>query len=420
MFNKIKLVKINEYKDNKSLTKEKKYISFLEPSKIYIPLFDSGYQFESLVQVGDYVKIGQLVALSKTKYELYYHSSISGVVTSLNTKMWTNSGKLIECIEIENDFKNNSETIKNNHNFIDLIKEAGIVGMGGSGFPTYVKYEEKKIDYLIVNMCECEPFITCDYKSTLEFTFKLINGIHYILDSIGGKKAFIAVKKKNKEIIRKLRNSIDAKITLVLIDDMYPVGWERYLVYKIFNKKYNVLPSEFNCVVNNVYTIISIYNSFKLLKPCVERMVTFSGYGLRNPVNVYCKVGTSIKEIIEYISGYENNFQNNVLTLGGPMTGVSIPNDNGIITKSLNCVLVNKYIQENENICIGCGRCANVCPVNLTPTEIMKYLKNKNKKELKLLKVSNCIQCGLCSYICPSRIELMHYMNNAKKLIRKI
>ena len=419
MFNKIKLVKISESKDNKSLTTDKDFISFLEPSKIYIPLFDSGYHFESLVKIGDYVKIGQLVALSKAKYELYYHSSVSGFVISLNTKMWTNNGKLIECIEIENDFKNKSETIKNN-SFVDLIKEAGIIGMGGSGFPTYVKYKDKKIDYLIVNMCECEPFITCDYKSVLEFTFKLINGIHYILDSINGKKAFIAVKKKNKEIIKKLKDSIDSKITLVLIDDLYPVGWERYLVYKILKKKYDVLPSELNCVVNNVYTIISIYNSFKLSKPCVERMVTFSGYGLRNPVHVYCKVGTSIKEIIEYINGYENNFQNNVLTLGGPMTGISIPNDNAIITKSLNCVLVNKFIQKNENVCIGCGRCANVCPSNLTPTEILKYLRMKNKKELKLLMVNNCIQCGLCSYICPSRIELTYYMNNAKKLIREI
>lgn len=424
MLNKIKTIKINEFRDNKNLTKNKQTITFSDPTKVYIPLFDSGVNFEPVVKIGDYVKIGQLVALSKEKFELFSHSSISGIVKSLESKMWTNSGKLVKCIEIENDYKGDIYLDSENNDytkeeFVEKIKKYGIVGMGGSGFPTYVKYSGKELDYLIVNACECEPFITCDYRSILEFTFKIVNGIHCILNAIEGKKAYIALKRKNKEIIKRLESCIDDKIEIVPVEDEYPTGWERYLVYKIFKRKYDKLPSEINCVVNNVFTIISIYDCVKLCKPLIERIVTFTGNELEEPINVYCKIGTPIKEVIEYIKGYKNKFQKNVLTLGGPMTGVSVPSENAVVTKNLSCILINKYLNEKEKTCIGCGRCANVCPSKLTPTEILKYYKLKNNKELISLNVLNCIQCGLCSYVCPSRIELTYYMNNSKKMVRK-
>lgn len=419
----IKTIKITEHKDNKKLTANQYSKTFLTPEYIYIPLYDNNDEYESLIKENDIVKIGEVVAISK-KFKIPIHSSISGTVTSLSKKMWTNNGKLINCIEIKNNYKEESLIEYNNkkidrQTILNIIKESGIIGMGGAGFPTNIKYNNDNINTLIINACECEPFITCDYRLIMDQTLKLINGIHYALIATNAKEAIIAIKKDKIDAIELLKEYIDDKIKLYLVDDKYPVGWEKYLVTKITKKNYDKLPIEVNCIVSNVSTIIAIDEAVKYNKPLIERMVTFTGYCLNAPINVYCKIGTNIEEIINYISGIKHKYHKKHLIAGGAMTGKSISGDNLIVTKTLNSIIINPYLRKQNEIevCIGCGKCSYICPTKLTPTQIIKYYSLKDIEELKQLKSTSCISCGLCSYVCPSRIDLTFLTTRAKEFV---
>ena len=422
----MKITKITEFKDNKYLTSNQKSIVFYEPKQIYLPFVDNNEQYNSLVKLNDYVKIGQKVLISENS-KIYLHSSISGYVTDLNKKMWTSSGKLISCIEIENDYKNESviETEINpltRQYIINKIQECGIVGMGGAGFPTYKKYLNNNLDILIVNCCECEPFITCDYRIIVEKTKKLIDGIKYVLKAINSSKAYIAIKEDKNELINILYEYEDENIKIFIVKDKYPVGYERYLVEKITRKKYGKLPSEVNCVVNNPSTILAIHDAIKSNIPLIHRLVTFTGYCLKNPINVHCKIGTPVNEVINNICGIKHKYLKKHLIAGGVMTEKSSPSDNLIVNKSINSVIFNPFLKNMKNIkvCIGCGKCSEICPMKLTPTEIQKEYSNNNVDSLLALKAILCIQCGLCSYVCPSRIELTYFTGKAREFIRKV
>lgn len=422
----IKTTKITEFKDNKKLTSDKSIINYNDPEFIYIPLFDNLGNYKTDLNINDYVNVGEVVAINE-KFNIPIHSSISGFVIDLNRKMWINTGKMVSCIVIKNDYLNNSIINKENNNLnkeliIKLIQEKGIVGMGGAGFPTYLKYKNyDKINTLIVNGCECEPFLTCDYQLMLEETIKLINGIHYILNLINGNEAYIVIKEGKKQLYNVLNNYIDDKIRLIKVKDEYPVGYERYIVNKITKKDYINYPSEIGCVVNNVSTIISIYEAIKYNKPLIERIVTITGYCIQKPINVKCKIGTNISEIIDKICLPKNKYHIKHLTAGGIMTGKSMISNDIVVTKTLNGIIINPYLRKSKKVyvCIGCGKCANICPMKLTPTQLMHYYNLKQKEELIKLKANLCIQCGLCSYICPSRIDLMNFTSKAKELIKR-
>lgn len=418
----IKTVKINEFPDNKELTAYQKSKKFLTPEYIYIPLFDNNIEYQCLVEINEKVKVGQVVAKSK-KYDIPYHSSVSGEVESIECKMWTTHNKMVNCIKIKNDYLDNSIINYSNHtldreSLIKIIKECGIVGMGGAGFPTYIKYNNDNIKTLIINACECEPFITCDYRLLLEQTIKFINGIHYALLATNAEQAVIAIKYNKREVIEILNEYIDDKIKIYKVKDMYPVGWEKYLVNKIIKKNYNKLPIEVNCIVSNVATIISVDEAIKYNKPLIEKMITVSGYSLNKPINVYCKIGTSFSEIISNIGGLKDINEKSSLIVGGAMTGRSAINNNIVITKSLNSIIITPVIEKNNMIsCIGCGKCSLYCPSKLTPTQIIKQYTLKNNDELEKLKTLNCVSCGVCSYVCPSHIELTFLMNKSKEYL---
>jgi len=423
----MKLTKINECKNNKQLTNNSNIIEY-EPKYIYIPLFDNNEKYETSLNINDYVKIGQVLAKG-VKTNTYIHSSISGNIISIDKKMYINSGLKVNCIEIKNDYKKEcifKNNIDENNDYdkqqiINKIEAAGIIGMGGAGFPTALKYKNKSFSTLIINGCECEPFITCDYRLMIEQTIKLINGIHYILKAIDGKIAYICIKEEYQEVFNILDQYIDDKIKIMKIKNKYPVGYERYLVETITKKKYDKLPSEVDCVVNNVSTTIAIYEAVKYNMPLLSRVVTVTGYCLDKQVNIRLKIGTNIEEILENVCIIKHKYYNKHLIAGGPMTGKSIPESNLIVTKTLNSVIINPFLKKQNDIlpCIGCGKCSNVCPMKLTPTQILFYYNKKDKDELRKLKANNCIKCGLCSYICPSRIELTLNTSKASDLIRR-
>ena len=330
----------------KELTKDKKILFYKRPKYIYIPLISGNDKnITVLVKKGDYVYKGSIVGRRKGSLALPLYSSVSGNVVDIVSKPYLENDT-VKCVVIENDFKEKVEFKPEIHEdinnytkaeFIKILKEHGICGMGGSGFPTYIKYNtDAPINTLIVNAVECEPYITADLVLMRAKAEEILETIDAIMDINGIKECFIAIK-KNPKLIKLFQNYLGTypRIKLVTVPNLYPMGWERNLIKYIKHVNYNILPIERGIVVNNVSTIYAIYEALKLDKPLIERIVTFTGEMLKKPQNIYVKVGTPIKEVIAGLEGYKRN-KEVILVAGGPMMGSSLVDDSFVVTPNLN------------------------------------------------------------------------------------
>ncbi len=384
-----------------------------KPQKIYIPMISGNdTNITILVSIGEYVYKGTMIGKRKGDFRIPICSSVSGTVVDFEERTCFNGDK-VKCVVIENDFKEKIEmkvNIKKNISdytkgeFLDRIRECGIVGMGGAGFPTYVKYENKQIETLIINAVECEPFITADERIIELKCEEILEAIDAILEINNIKEAIIAIKKSNTHLKTILDNYIGTylKIKLKLVSEYYPIGWERALVRELLNKEYPYYPSEVGVVVNNVSTIYAIYEALKYNKPLIERIVTISG-NLDSPKDVFVKIGTPISDIVK-----DFNLKGNALVSGGPLMGTHISDDDLVISANQACILSMDYKLMREDPCLNCGKCVQVCPAKLSPVMIMK--KNKD-----YLRSKECIECGLCSYICPAKINVREYVRKHKR-----
>ena len=413
-------VKIDKHK----LTNDE-LIIYNKPKIVYIPLISGeDTDITILANKGEYVYKGSIVGKRKGDFRIPIHSSVSGTVLDFEEKTCFN-GKKVKCVVIENDFKEKIEqkvSVKRSINkyskdeFIELLKENGIIGLGGAGFPTYVKYEPKKIKTLIVNAVECEPYITADYILAKQKCEELLETIDAILEINKINEAIIAIKKENVELKQIFDNFIGTylKIKIKVVSNNYPMGWERILIKEVTGKSYDNLPIEQGVVVNNISTIYAIYEALKYNKPLMERYITFSGENLNQPHNVLVKVGTPVLEILKQL-GIKGN---SIVVAGGPMMGVEA--DDLVISANMNCVLALENNHTISTDCIECGKCVEVCPVKLSPVLIMKC-KNKKEKDIKKLinlHPEKCIECGLCSYICPAKLFVREKVKEAKNIVR--
>lgn len=410
----------------KELSKYNKISSFLNPQYVYIPLVSgSDKNITVVVKKGDYVYKGSIIGKSKGNFRIPIHSSVSGIVTDFVEKTYCD-GTRVKCVKIENDFKeqvngkrevNNKISKYSKEEFIKLLQTCGVIGMGGAGFPTYVKYNtNQKIETLIVNAVECEPYITADYVTMKEKMEELLEVVDAVMEINGIKEGIIAVKKSNNDIIKSFHNYLGTypKIKVVGVSNIYPMGWERLIITKVKNVDYHKLPLEKGIVVNNVSTMLAIYDALKYKKPLVERTITVTGEGLKSPQNITVKIGTLATDIIEYVGGMLN--KDYMLIAGGPMMGEEVEDKDLIVTANLNCILIKQQNKKDEIIaCMRCGKCTDVCPAHLSPVLIKDSLKDL--KGLKRLKAKRCIECGLCSYICPSKIRLRELIIEAKERI---
>ena len=380
--------------------------SFLKPKDIYLE------QGDSKLLVGDYVYKYQIIG-HKERFNVPIISSVSGTVVDIKDGYIKIKNDLLE--KTEKEIINRDVSKIKKEEFLDIIEKAGIIGMGGAGFPTHMKYKtDKNIELLIVNAVECEPYITADYSIMNEKCNELLEGINNIIRINKINNAILAIKKTNVEVIKKFKEIIDKypKIELRIVRDIYPMGWERTLIKEVTKKEYNILPIELGIVVNNISTIFAINNALKHDIPLVERIVTITGENVKNPGNVMVKIGTSVNEILKFVGGI---LDDSVLISGGPMMGVEI-NKTDYIKPQMNCILVlPKPKEENIINCLRCGKCVSACPANLAPVLIKEC---SNKEELIKLQVNKCISCGLCSYICPSRIDLRNIVNEKKEVIK--
>lgn len=395
-----------------------------KPELVYIPLENRyGNTYKYLVKEGDYVYKGQVVAINKY-HNFPIHSSVSGYAVCGSNKIISN-GKKIKCVVIENDFKEKYEKSKlkkkdiskyTKEMFINDLRENGISGLGGADYPTFLKYSIDNIKCLVVNAVECEPFVSCDKVVVANYADNILEAIDNILDIMKIPRAIIAISNNDVKSIRMFNKYIKTypNISLSLVENAFPNGWERLVIRNTLGIEYDRYPSDRGIIVNNVSTIYAIYEMFKYNRPLTERIITITGTGIKKRKNVKVKIGSLASDIINEIDEYKN-IKKPLFVVGGPMMGKSMPCDDVVITKDVTSILVIDDNFEKNLPCIKCGKCTMVCPVNIMPVLIMENINNIDN--LNKLKCNKCIGCGLCSYICPSKIEVREFVNIAKEKV---
>ena len=407
--------------EDKKIKPNKKIIDDLEIQIIYIPLESTGgYKYRPKVKVGDYVCIDDTIGINIST-DLVLKSSVSGTIVGIEKKYIAN-GKLVDCLVIENDFKEkyrnklgkkNDITKYSKESFIYMLQTNGITGMSGSDYPTFLKYDTKEdINYLIINGLECDIYSSADNAIMYNHPEEILETIDAIMEIMNLKKAYLAINENNQIIIKTFFKFINTypNIKIYPILDGYPNGWERFLIQEILGLTYDKKTSEVGVITDNVSTIYSIYEVLKYNRPQTEKIVTISGPGIKKPANYKVKIGTNFSEIILKTEGYNKKIKSPVLVAGGALMGTSIESDELIITKDLNTILVLEEPETISKQCIKCGKCSEVCPVGLMPVMIID-----NKDRADKLKIDKCIECGLCSYVCPAKIEVRELLRNIKE-----
>lgn len=413
------MVTIDDYK----IDPGKKIVTDIDIQVIYIPLENRmGYKYKACVRAGEYVCIGSVLG-ENAMLEIPLMSSVSGTVVGFQ-EMYIATGKKVRCVVIENDFKEKYKdkigkkydiTKYSKDEYIYLLKKMAICGLSGSGFPTYIKYDtNKEIKYLIVDAAECEIYASADSARIYNNAEEILEAIDAIMEIMHIEKSYIAINEKNEKVIKKLLKHINTypNIKIYPLIPGYPSGYERYLVKEILGLNYERLPLEVGVINENVSTIYAIYEALKYHKPLIDRIVTISGPGIKKPQNYLLKVGTNFNEITMK-TDIIKEINNPILVVGGAMMGKSIPSEEIIVTPDVNAILLLEDKKEKKLPCIKCGKCSEVCPMNLIPNLIIDY-PNKAQE----LMINKCMNCGLCSYVCPSKIEVREEIKAIKENLK--
>jgi len=404
------------------------------PEKVIIPMLQHiGAPCKPLVKKGDYVKVGQLIGQSDKYVSAPIHSSVSGTVTNI-ISLVSSSGTYMEAVEIKTDGKQEvHESVKppeysSDAELLELIKQSGLVGLGGAGFPTHVKLsvpKDKKIDILIVNGAECEPYITSDYREILENSWNIVSGINILMDLLKVEKVLIGIEDNKPEAI-KILSSIEAtnddKIDVVKLKTRYPQGAEKMLIYSMTGRKVppGKLPMDVGVIVMNVSSVAFIAEYVKTGMPLIKKRVTVDGPAVNKPANVEVLIGTPLVDVFNFCGGLKDNVSK--IIMGGPMMGVAQSSLNDPVLKNTNALLAFDAESAKlppESACIRCGKCAEACPMNLLPLFLNQNALRENIEGLKKFHVMDCIECGSCSYVCPAKRRLVQSIRLGKALLRK-
>ena len=388
-----------------------------------------GAPCEPCVAVGDRVKIGQKIGDSEAFMSAPVHASISGVVKEIKDVMNV-FGRLCKTVVIENDNKNEMfeglepPKCDTREDFIKAVRESGAIGLGGAGFPTHVKLgfdkNKVKIDYLLLNGAECEPYITSDYRELMENSDNVLAGIDLIMKKLEIPNAIIGIEEDKLAAIDKLTKLAVRypNIKVQKLPGAYPQGAEKVLVHSLTGRvvQEGKLPSDVGCVVMNVSTAGFIYGYIKTGVPLVRRRITIDGNIVNNPANFFIPVGTLLHSIVGFADVRK---QPDRIVLGGPMMGSCAFDPDTPLGKTNNAVLLFADTAEQKPTnCIRCGRCVRACAANLMPTELEQAFDARDVKELQRLKVNLCMNCGACSFVCPAKRNLAEKNQLAKDFLR--
>lgn len=416
--------------DGKSLSKNEQIKRLVPTGEIVIPLSQHiGAPAKPCIAVGERVLVGQKIGEAVGFISANVHSSVSGTVKKIEPRMVANGSK-VDCVIIENDneYEENSCEQKDFANMTkeekrNAIKEAGIVGMGGAGFPTNVKLtpkDESSIDYVIVNGAECEPYLTSDYRRMLEQPEEIIEGLKMILSLFDNAKGIIAVEDNKLDAIIKLKKLCrnEKKIEVKAVYTKYPQGGERSLIYAVTGREVNssMLPADVGCIVNNIDTVCAVYNALESGKPLISRIVTVTGDAVAEPGNFLVPVGTNINEVIAAAGGF--NAEPEKVICGGPMMGIALFTTDIPVTKGTSAILAlkkDKVSESEASACINCGRCLSVCPSHIMPARLADYAEHGDKEKFVGNYGMECCECGCCSYTCPAKRNLTQAIKSMRK-----
>lgn len=407
------------------------------PAKVTIPMSQHiGVPCTPIVEVGNKVDRGQKIGEVTAGLGCPVHASVSGTISAIKDITISNGTK-VKSVVIDNDFENrispdltpfnkklNDATFEE---IVDIIRNAGISGMGGATFPTHAKITSAagKVEKLFINCAECEPFITVNHRLLLENPASVINGTKILLKAFGLRQAIIAIEDNKLDAVNKLEDLIQSSdlIKVKVLKTKYPQGDETQLVYALTGKEVPAgkLPLEVGCVIFNAETCAAIYNAFRKGMPLIERNVTVDGDCVKKPKNVLVPIGTSYKDLFEFCGGLKKEPAK--IINGGPMMGSAQWDIESVVTKGTSGVLafskhaIREY--EQEPVCIRCGRCVEGCPKRLMPTYLALFSKAGKLEMCEKYNVTNCVECGSCSYVCPGNVPIVQYIRVAKAKLQE-
>ncbi len=410
------------------------------PDQIVLPLAQhAGNPAEPVVGIGEQVLKGQLIAASSGALSAPVHASTSGCVVAVEP--WPTArrhGEPAPCIVIESDgadrpLHDRREPVDyrelGEEALIDLLLEGGIVGLGGAAFPTAQKLSQASstpLDMLILNGVECEPWISCDDVLMRERAEAVVGGARILLAALAIERCYIAVESDKPAALERLAEALgtagDDRLTLKQVPTIYPSGAEDQLVQLVTNREVPTggLPTDIGCVVQNVGTAAAVFDWLHFGEPLISRVTTVTGPGVKRPMNVLTRLGTTVADLVEYAGGYTDRAR--LLVIGGSMTGRSMSTDRVPVVKATNCVLVldEPAMQGPALPCIRCGECATVCPIQLLPQQLHWYTNADDETRLREYGLTDCIECGCCDLVCPSHIPLTSTFRFAKSRIREL
>ncbi len=418
--------------EKKELTNEEAIKVMPDPKEVAIPLSQHiGAPAKPVVAAGERVEKGECIAELQGKISARVHASISGVVKGIVERKKPGQGSY-KCILIEND---NSKTVSKEKSELDRsilpaveiirekVEKAGVIGMGGAGFPTHIKLsppESMEIDTVIINGAECEPFLTVDHRLLLEEYEDLFRGLELIKKAVGAKKGIVAIELNKKDAIEKLQQKAAdwPGIEVQALDTRYPHGAEKHLIKAVLNREVpkGELPMAVNVVVNNVQTAVKIARAVDFEEAVIDRVLTVSGEALKIPSNVKVPIGTSLQDVIEFCGGPRDNEDYQII-VGGPMTGINVDNAEIPVVKGTSGIVLitaEEFAASESRPCIRCGRCGEVCPMYLAPNRITAFINNDLLDRSVEVGLLDCIECGACAYICPSKRPLVRWIKRGK------
>ncbi len=419
--------------DKKAATRKKIIEELAAPKEVILPMImHIGAMCSPIVNVGDHVKLGQRIAESTAPVSSPVHASVSGTVTAIEPRPHPNGTDVLSVV-IENDFKDEcDDSIKPVDNFhtisadelADIVQEAGIVGLGGAAFPLHIKIKSAvgKVDTLIINGAECEPYITSDNRMIIEYAEELYDGVSVVARALGLNSAIIAIESNKSKAIEELRRVLARKtgVKLSVLHTKYPQGSEKQLIKAVTGREVppGQLPSAVGVINMNTSSAIAVSRALREGKPLTTKVVTVSGSSVANPKNLLVRIGTPVKELFDACGGFiEQPYK---VIMGGPMMGISQHRLDVPVIKGTNAMLAFSGDEDKpsgDGNCIHCGKCVGACPMHLMPLYIYRNSKAERLSECEKLNVMDCIECGCCSYICPARIHLVSAFRATKRRI---
>lgn len=424
--------------EGKELSEDKPIVTLpqVKGEEMVYPLSQHiGAPAKPLVAKGDQVLKGQMIAEAGGFISANVLCAVSGVVKGIEPRLVAN-GAMVQSIIVENDGEDKAvegfgekrdpeklskEEIRN------IIKEAGIVGLGGAGFPTHVKLtpkDEAGIDHIIVNGAECEPYLTSDYRLMLEQPEKIIGGLKVILQLFENAKGVIGIENNKPEAIKKLTEMVkdEPRIEVCPLLTKYPQGGERTLIYAVTKREINssMLPADAGCVVDNIDTVVSIYNAVCESTPLIRKIITVTGEAVTNPQNFEVRLGTNYQRVLEAAGGFKDSKEPEKMISGGPMMGQALFSVNFPVAKTssaLTCFTKDEVAAMEPTPCIRCGKCVSVCPEQLIPQMMMDVAERNDLEGFQKLNGMECVECGCCAYTCPAKRPLTQAFKELRKTV---